>query len=143
MATNSSLIASLLFLLSILLRPAEPAGVPGGRARPAWQQPYQQYPTAAGYYPSSPPGSSGWPRWDPYGYGRCLGSLIMEGSCAGQILSSFWTGRIYLSPGCCESVRRVDDECVTTAFAALANPYFGYALKGYCAATRAWVQSLD
>ncbi|CAL1414810.1 unnamed protein product [Linum trigynum] len=145
MATKNLLIVPVLFLLCSLIRPAESAGVGGGYWPPRPQPAQQQYPAAAaGYYRQYPSSSAGSDRrpWDPYVYGRCVGSLIMEGTCEGQILSSFWSGRVSLSAGCCESIRRVSDECVTTAFAPLTNPYFGYALKGYCA-SRPWIQSLD
>ncbi|CAN0923064.1 Egg cell-secreted protein 1.1 [Linum grandiflorum] len=109
---------------------------------PAWQQQLPapvQYPAPAAYYP--PYRERPRTLWDPFVYGECIGSFIAEESCTGEILSSFWTGRVYLAPGCCDAVRQVTDECIPTAFALLANPYFGYALKGYCE-TRPWIHSL-
>ncbi|CAN1171294.1 Egg cell-secreted protein 1.1 [Linum perenne] len=124
--TNQFLLPTLFLLLGI-------------QFLPTWQQqPAQQYPPV-GYFPQYPSGRP--TMWDPYVYGQCVGSFIEEESCTGEIISSFWTGQVYLAPSCCDSVRRVSDECIPTAFALLANPFFGYALKGYCI-TRPWIHSL-
>ncbi|KAK1261726.1 hypothetical protein QJS04_geneDACA008763 [Acorus gramineus] len=61
----------------------------------------------------------------------CWQALISAEGCIQDIFSSFFTGRMNLSPQCCHAIQSINQDCFLEFFPFF-NPDFNPLLKSFC-----------